>query len=152
MKDARDSSGLVSGKKLDADSSLSARAYPVINFMFLIFFATSLMLLAISEVTPSQRVRVPWSSAELPDLCLHKQANGEPCASCGITRSLISAMHGEWSRSWQFHRAGIPILFMLLAQCLMRLAFFHPRWRRPTLDVCVSVAMLFSFGWLLQGW
>lgn len=132
-------------------SRSGTRAYAIINFAFLIILGGGTATLATLEVTDADAVRIPWLNRELPATCYQQITNGTRCPSCGITRSLITATHGDFERSRQFHRAGIAVLVMLLAQCAMRIAFLWRSLRWPALDVVVSAAMLLYLGWLLNG-
>jgi hypothetical protein len=103
-------------------------------------------------VTPENTVRNPLTGEVLPETCLYVLRTGKPCPSCGITRSMISAAHGDFERARAFHRGGIPLVMMLLAQCAMRILFLWSRLRVPVLDVIVSIAMAIAMAWLLNGW
>jgi hypothetical protein len=124
--------------------------YPIINCIFLVILLGGMLLLACLEVTPWDTVRVPWLDRELPAACVHAAATGTPCPSCGITRSLVTALHADFERSHRFHHAGLPILLMLLIQCIMRLTFLRRTLRRPALDVALSLGMVCCFAWLLN--
>jgi hypothetical protein len=125
-------------------------AHAVVNRVLLFVFCTTALALASLEVTSADRVRVPWADRELPETCRYLIATGKRCPSCGVTRSVISALHGDFDRSRLFHPAGVAIAAMLLAQCAMRFAFLWPRLRRPALDIAVSGAMLVAFAVLLN--
>jgi hypothetical protein len=125
-------------------------AYPIINLIFLLIFMGGVLLLASLDVTTTSTVRVPWLDRELPSTCIYLAKTGQPCPSCGITRSMITALHGELERSRQFHPAGIPIVCMLLAQSAMRIVFLSRKCRRIWLDVAISTTMLAVFAWLLN--
>ncbi|MGH9338483.1 MAG: DUF2752 domain-containing protein [Acidobacteriota bacterium] len=43
---------------------------------------------------------------------------GSSCFSCGLTHSVSAAAHRQWSRSLEFHAAGIPTFFLALANAL----------------------------------
>src|SRR5215211_4032532 len=128
-----------------ADHAPSVSVHAVLNRVFLFVFGAATLALASFEVTPADRVRVPWADRELPETCRHLTATGRPCPSCGVTRSVVSALHGDFARSRLFHPAGVAITAMLLAQCAMRFAFLWPRLRRPALDIAVSVGMIVAF-------
>jgi uncharacterized protein DUF2752 len=48
------------------------------------------------------------------DLCLLKSLTGIPCPTCGLTRAICNALHGDWAASLAFHPAGILVLFSLV--------------------------------------
>lgn len=126
-------------------------AYPYINLTFLVIFLGGAVTIVSLEVTPDNAVRIPWLNRELPATCVLVTRYGVSCPSCGITRSVITALRGEWERSYCYHPAGLAILGMLLAQCAMRAAFLSRRYRRPALDIVVSLAMACCMAWLLNG-
>jgi hypothetical protein len=133
-------------------SSVPFSAHAILNRVFLFIFLTGAVVLASWEVTPADTVRVPWADRELPETCQHLTATGRPCPSCGVTRSVVSALHGDFARSRSFHPAGVAIAAMLLAQCAMRFAFLWARLRRPALDIAVSAGMIVAFALLLNRW
>ena len=49
----------------------------------------------------------------LPGLCMLRETTGIPCPGCGLTRSLVAAVRGDWSSSFAYHRLG-PVLFVYL--------------------------------------
>ncbi len=133
-----------------ANDRVPARWYPILNGALLAALAGGALLLLSLEVTPANTVRVPWADLELPQTCQFVLRTGKPCPGCGITRSLISAAHGDFATSRAFHFAGPPVWFMLLAQIALRVAFLRPAFRRPVLDLVLSVGMLIGFGVLLN--
>ena len=42
-----------------------------------------------------------------PQLCVFKLMSGMPCPGCGLTRSVVLAMHGDLSGSLYFHPLGL---------------------------------------------
>lgn len=127
-----------------------ARWYATLNGALLALLAGGALVLFSLEVTPANTVRVPWANAELPETCQFLLRTGQPCPGCGITRALVCAAHGDLAAARAFHPAGPPIWFMLLAQIVLRVAFLRPAFRRPLLDLAVSVAMLIAFAVLLN--
>ena len=57
----------------------------------------------------------------VPQLCGFKLLTTWDCPGCGLTRSLILALHGNWSASYLMHVWGIPLMFLLLFQVPYRL-------------------------------
>ena len=127
-----------------------APLYPAVNLALLLVLLGGLLVLAALEVTPARTVREPLTGRDLPATCAHLAAHGRPCPSCGLTRSLVSAAHGDFAASRAFHPAGVPVLVMLLAQIGMRVAFLWPRLRCPPLDVAASAAMAAAFAVLVN--
>lgn len=133
-----------------ANDHVQARWYATLNGALLAVLAGGALLLYSLEVTPANTVRVPWADLDLPQTCQFVIRTGQPCPGCGITRSLVSAAHGDFATAHVFHFGGAPIWFMLLAQLVLRVAFLRTAFRRPLLDLAVSVAMLIAFAVLLN--
>lgn len=51
-----------------------------------------------------------------PQLCVFKLLAGLPCPGCGLTRSVVLALHGDLSGSLYFHPFGV--LFVIAALVL----------------------------------
>ncbi|MCI0413549.1 DUF2752 domain-containing protein [bacterium] len=71
----------------------------------------------------------------IPTLCGFKLLTTWDCPGCGLTRSLIYALHGEFTKSYAMHIWGIPLLIVLLFQVPYRMfrylnPGFHP-WKMP---------------------
>jgi hypothetical protein len=125
----------------------------VVNLAFLILIVAALAALWSLRVSPrSGRVALPFSDRELPELCEHIVATGQPCPSCGLTRSLIYALHADPDRSREYHRAGVPVAIMLLLQVAMRVVFLQRNRRSAALDIVVTTGMLIAFAVLVNGW
>jgi hypothetical protein len=58
-----------------------------------------------------------WASAG-PPLCPFRLVTGLPCPGCGLTRSLVSLMHGDLSAAVLFHPLGPVVAAILLALVL----------------------------------
>jgi hypothetical protein len=59
--------------------------------------------------------RVIAEKTGLPGLCIFRNTTGLPCPGCGLTRSFVSAAHGNLALSLRFHRLGwLLILYTLL--------------------------------------
>jgi hypothetical protein len=54
--------------------------------------------------------------------CALKSRTGLPCPTCGMTRSLVISLHGDWARAWRLMPAGPVALAGLLALGLALLA------------------------------
>ncbi len=52
------------------------------------------------------------------DVCALKYLLGIPCPTCGLTRALCHALHGDWSASISYHPAGILVAAALLGWML----------------------------------
>lgn len=89
------------------------------------------------EVDESGRVApIGIAGYEFPAVCGSRVWLGIDCPLCGITRSIIHATHGELRASWDSHRLGWLVGFIIVAQlpcriagaCLLRLG--SPGWAR----------------------
>ncbi len=69
-----------------------------------------------------QQVSLPGSSdAVLPTVCLSRRWLGIPCPGCGLTRSVIYLVHGNWTASWHTHRLGWLMAGIIFSQIPYRL-------------------------------
>lgn len=59
----------------------------------------------------------------LPSFCLLRNTTGIPCPGCGLTRSVVHAVRGDWKGSFQYHRMGPIIVGFIVLQMLCRLAW-----------------------------
>ncbi len=57
----------------------------------------------------------------LPEICIFKNLTGLPCSGCGMTHSIISAVRGDFSGSFLFHRLGLLTVIYILSQFLLSL-------------------------------
>lgn len=57
----------------------------------------------------------------VPALCPFRLLSSWDCPGCGLTRSLVLALHGDWSGSYTMHIWGIPLLLLLLFQIPYRI-------------------------------
>ncbi|MDY0168797.1 MAG: DUF2752 domain-containing protein [Thermoguttaceae bacterium] len=58
----------------------------------------------------------------LPETCASKLLLGRPCIGCGLTKSLVLAVAGQWTESRAFHPAGIWVAGWLASQAVARAA------------------------------
>ena len=56
------------------------------------------------------------------DVCAFKLLLGFPCPTCGLTRGLCHALHGDWAVSIGYHPAGILVAAALIGWMLWSLA------------------------------
>jgi hypothetical protein len=56
----------------------------------------------------------------IPDTCSFKNLTGLPCPGCGLTRSIVAAMHGDLRTSLMYHRLGLLTLVYILLQFFYR--------------------------------
>lgn len=92
----------------------------------------------------------PDRIADGPVICPFRLLTGLPCPTCGMTRSWVHALHGQWSDSWGSNAFGLLLLVATLATALV------VGWARvrgsapPRLDALlrrpVSIAVLAAWG------
>ena len=56
------------------------------------------------------------------DVCAFKLLLGFPCPTCGLTRAMCHALHGDWAVSVGYHPAGILLAAALIGWMLWSLA------------------------------
>jgi len=101
-----------------------------------------LLMAATATVHDGRFVVLPWLDFTLPDLCWWRRLLQIECPGCGLTRSLVCAVHGRWKLAVGFHPGGIVVLAGLVGQLpyrslqLARIASGRPslggRWLRVT--------------------
>jgi hypothetical protein len=77
----------------------------------LIFFGLFAgLLVAAVTIEPRGDGLVLPGGYELGSTCWFNKVTNLPCAFCGMTRSFVSAAHGDLASAFQYHLGG-PILF-----------------------------------------
>lgn len=62
--------------------------------------------------------------------CALRSKYGLPCPTCGMTRSVVLALHGDWAAAWQMAPGGVAaVLGVLLLGCAAW-ALAVTQWRR----------------------
>ncbi len=82
------------------------------------------LILAAGWVSSADAKAVAVLGVAIPPLCGFKLLTTWDCPGCGLTRSLVLALHGDWNASYLMHIWGIPVLFILLFQIPYRLYRF----------------------------
>lgn len=72
----------------------------------------------------------------LPLKCFVQAHTGQPCASCGLTHSILALYRGDLKRSLLYHPAGVVFVFMAFVQLNLRLipTLYKATWI-PWLDI-----------------
>lgn len=91
----------------------------------------------------------------IPDTCSFKNLTGLPCPGCGLTRSIVSGMHGDFRGSLTYHRLGLLTLFYVCLQLLYHLVWIiFPSSRAPALGLgkilnrgIIVLAVLYILNW-----
>jgi hypothetical protein len=90
-----------------ASDLLDERINPIPHHLFhAVFFSAVLMLAVFSSVNFG---RVTLFGSTIPSLCMFHNLTGFDCPGCGITRSFVYALHGQWYNSYLMHLWGIPL-------------------------------------------
>lgn len=68
-------------------------------------------------------------------VCALRAQFGLPCPTCGLTRSVVMSLHGEFARAWRMAPAGPVVVVGMIAFALAMLALACSQWAgRPRLD------------------
>lgn len=70
--------------------------------MLLLLQVIALRLIATADVDG-----VSFAGRQVNSSCIFQQSFGVPCPTCGITRSVIMAAHGDYYAAWQMNPAGL---------------------------------------------
>lgn len=101
------------------------------------------------------------SGANSFDLCFIKHATNIPCPSCGVTRSAISFLHGDFLKALYLNPLGIAIsailiispLWIALDYLLRKKTFLNfylnaeELIRKPAIAVTLSLLVLSNWVW-----
>ena len=112
---------------------------PTATHCVIIVATLSILLsaLILRPAEPGESLRLAGNP--LPDVCLLKQMSGLPCPGCGLTRSLVAAVHADWGKSFIHHRMGLLVLAYLMLQTLARLAWLGLRRLRASVAATCRV-------------
>lgn len=126
------------------------------------FLLASLAVIALALVLEirDQRVFLPVFGIPLPESCWFKRLTGLGCPGCGLTRSVICLVHGNFLDAWGFNPGGYLFVLLIAAQLPYRIAQIR-RIRRgfapwcPTNTtlgfVCLAAAVLLV-QWTVRWW
>lgn len=120
----------------------------------ILLVAIAVPLLGRGMVTVGHR-QVAFQGLEahpLPTLCASRWL-GFDCPTCGLTRSVIAMMAGDFRTSIEFHRFGWLILLLILCQIPYRIyRLRHPEIRDFRLETAGLVVMLVTGGLVTINW
>ncbi len=88
-------------------------------------FGLVAQLALLRAVTSANDAFVTFAGRPLRWECTFKRAFGIPCPNCGMTRSVVFTLHGEWGRAFRMNPAG-PLLVLgavALGVALLLMAF-----------------------------
>jgi len=96
-----------------------------------------------------------WEASPLPPLCVSSWL-GFRCPTCGVTRSVIALMAGDFQSSIAFHRFGWLILLLIVVQIPYRVVrLIRPERRFPTVEqagiaLAALIAAVVILNWLAE--
>lgn len=97
-----------------ASDFLDERMNPIPHHLFhAVFFSAVLLFAAFSSVNFGKVTLLGYT---VPSLCMFHNITGLDCPGCGITRSFIFALHGQWYGSYLMHLWGIPLAAIVTFQ------------------------------------
>jgi hypothetical protein len=67
-----------------------------------------------------EQVVVPFVDAALPTVCWSRRWVDVSCPGCGLTRGLVSAMHGDFAAAWKYNPAVFAAIAALVYQVVFR--------------------------------
>lgn len=126
--------------------------------LWLLGVTTILVLAAILQpttTTDQQRLTLAGQWV-LPELCFFKRMSQRDCPGCGLTRSIVLAVHGNAVAAWQMHPVGPLLLGYLFVSVPLRLrqmlqavrgASVRSLWRYE-LAVLLTLAAFAYLRWL----
>lgn len=83
----------------------------VLLFAFLVAVAALLR-----PTPPGAESGLTVAGLRVPEVCALYRTTGIPCPGCGLTRSWVSAVHGDLGASLAHHSLGWLVLLYVLAQ------------------------------------
>lgn len=122
--------------------------------------ALAVIALALVLEIRGQRVVLPILGVPLPESCWFKRLTGLGCPGCGLTRSVICLVHGDFLGAWNFNPGGYVFFLLIVAQLPYRLAQIQ-RIRRgftpwcptnATLAVTCLASMVLLLQWIIRWW
>jgi Protein of unknown function (DUF2752) len=110
----------------------------------------------------ADEARVYFLGKALDWQCGFRAATGLPCPTCGLTRSVVMSLHGEWARAWKMAPAGPVGVAGLAAFAAAMLALAFLQWmgsekraartrdwiRRSALAYGAAAAIIWVGGWV----
>ena len=83
-----------------------------------------LVAAAVLQVDGSDVV-LPFGDLALPTVCWSRRWFGVSCPGCGLTRGLVSALHGDIAGAWHYNPAVFAALAALIYQVIFRTRQVH---------------------------
>ncbi len=89
-------------------------------------------------------------------LCLFKRITGIPCASCGLTRGVLSVLRGDLAGAWLYNPLAITLLGIAVAWLLLwvvaarRIVLRLSRRERALFWVLVAAAVVCNWAYVIR--
>jgi Protein of unknown function (DUF2752) len=94
-------------------------------------------------------------------VCALRSRFGLPCPTCGLTRSVVMSLHGEFGEAWQLAPVGPVVVFGMMTFAVAMLALAVSQWvgaskwetqvragiRSGTLIYAAGAAVIWLGGW-----
>lgn len=106
---------------------------------------------------------VALAGRHLDWVCAFRRQTGLPCPTCGLTRSVVLALHGEWPRAWHMSPGGAAFVAGLIAAAVALLCLGGIEWlglvrtrraenslRVAALAYAGGAAVVWLGGWIAQ--
>ncbi|MGP0069855.1 MAG: DUF2752 domain-containing protein [Isosphaeraceae bacterium] len=112
--------------------------------------AVAILAFMLVEV-PDGRIAVRgFTRFPLPKACMSRTILGLKCPGCGLTRSIIHLVEGDWRASWHSHRLGGLFAVLIALQIPYRLLALR-RPDRPVIPARWLVVSAFLLVAMLLG-
>lgn len=95
---------------------------------FIIGWVTLVDLVIGRVLLRADETRVYLAGRALDFECAFHAATGLPCPTCGLTRSVVMSLHGEFARAWSMAPAGPVAVAGLAVFALAMLALAFVQW------------------------
>ena len=80
-----------------------------------------------------------------PSPCIFKNATGLPCPGCGLTRSGLALLRGQWQRSLYYHALLLPIVMIIALNAIGYLKKIKAKY------LWVIIVILFTYYFVRLG-
>ncbi len=112
----------------------------------------------------ADEARVYFLGRALDWKCAFHASTGLPCPTCGLTRSVVMSLHGEFARAWALAPGGPALTIGLAAFALAMLALAFAQWkgsegrvapagkwiRNGALAYAAAAAVVWLGGWVIS--
>lgn len=122
------------GSAAPAVSGSGARGQVVLRVAVVAGCLAVLVMAALLEPAGVGGERLGVAGFTLPATCSFQAVTGAPCPGCGLTRSWVSAVHGDLWTSVRHHALGWLLLLYALAQAVRHGAWLALPGRRPATE------------------